>query len=157
MPFPPIPTGRSTRRRLAQLLAAALILSILWLRSMDQQPPAEPPDTANPSAAIELAFANRRSDVFVTGEGRVARTLADDTDGARHQRFIVELASGHTVLIAHNIDLAPRIVDLRRGQPIAFRGEYEWNDLGGVVHWTHHDPDGVRPGGWIEYSDRKYE
>lgn len=157
MRYPQIPTGPITRRRITQILAATLILALFWLRSPDQDPPAEPPRAATPNGAIERAFANRRSDVLVTGEGRVARILADDTDGSRHQRFIVELASSHTVLVAHNIDIAPRIMGLQRGQPIAFRGEYEWNDLGGVVHWTHHDPDGDHPGGWVEYLDTKYE
>lgn len=157
MRFPQIPTGRLTRRRIAQILAFVLVFAVVWLRSTDQQPPAELPHAATRGAAIEQAFANRRSDVLVTGEGRVTRILADDMDGARHQRFVVELGSGQTVLVAHNIDIAPRIVDLQRGRPIAFRGEYEWNDLGGIVHWTHHDPDGVHPGGWVEYSARKYE
>lgn len=157
MPFPPSLNGHRTRRRITQILAVVLIFATVWLRSTDQEPPVEPPEAAVRAGAIEQAFANRRSDVLVTGAGRVARILPDDTDGSRHQRFIVELGSGQTVLVAHNIDIAPRIVDLQRGRPIAFRGEYEWNDLGGVVHWTHHDPDGSHPGGWIEYSARKYE
>ncbi|NNC63895.1 MAG: DUF3465 domain-containing protein [Gammaproteobacteria bacterium] len=157
MPFPQTPRIRLTRRRSAQVLVSVLILAIFWLRSTDQEPPAEPPLAASENGSIEQAFANRRSDVLVTAEGLVSRILADDTDGSRHQRFIVELASGHTVLVAHNIDIAPRITKLQRGRPVAFRGEFEWNDLGGVVHWTHHDPDGVHPGGWVEYSGRKYE
>ena len=157
MRFLPLTTGRRTRRRITQLLAVVAVFAIVWLRSTDQELPVELPGAATPAGVIEQAFANRRSDVLITGEGRVARILPDDTDGSRHQRFIVELGSGQTVLVAHNIDIAPRIPDLQRGRPIAFRGEYEWNDLGGVIHWTHHDPDGVHPGGWIEYSARKYE
>lgn len=157
MRFPQTPTGRLTRRRITQILAFVLIFAVVWLRSTDQEPPAELPHAATRDGPIEQAFANHRSDVLVTGEGRVTRILADDTDGARHQRFVVELGSGQTVLVAHNIDIAPRIEDLQRGRPIAFRGEYEWNDLGGVVHWTHHDPDGAHPEGWVEYSTRKYE
>ncbi len=157
MRLPQTPKSRSTKRRVAQTLTAVLVLTIFWLQSTDREFPAERPRATTASTAIEQAFASGRSDVLVSGEGRVARILADDMDGSRHQRFIVELGSGHTVLIAHNIDIAPRVDDLQRGRPVAFRGEYEWNDLGGVVHWTHHDSDGVHPGGWIEYSDRKYE
>ena len=91
MRFPQIPTGRLTRRRIAQILAFVLVFAVFWLRSTDQEPPAELPHAATRGGAIEQAFANRRSDVLVTGEGRVTRILADDTDGARHQRFVVEL------------------------------------------------------------------
>jgi len=106
--------------------------------------------------AIEEAFRARRSDVQVLASGRVRATLRDDDDGSRHQRFILELASGHTVLVAHNIDLAPR-APIERGDLVEVNGEYEWNERGGVVHWTHHDPQGRHEGGWIEYRGRRYE
>ncbi len=104
---------------------------------------------------IERAFAERRSDVLVTVPGKVSRVLADDLKGSRHQRFILELAGGHTVLVAHNIDLADR-VPLRRGDSVEVRGEYEWNQRGGVIHWTHHDPQGRHQDGWIRHRGRTY-
>lgn len=111
----------------------------------------------SPAAAdsVDELFAARRSDVVVELEGEVSRVLADDLEGSRHQRFIVELASGHTVLVAHNIDLAPRVPVNRRDR-VGVRGEYEWNERGGVLHWTHHDPQGRRPGGWVRHGGREY-
>jgi hypothetical protein len=61
------------------------------------------------------AFSNRTSNVQVEGEGVVTRMLADDLAGSRHQRFVVRLASGQTVLISHNIDIAPRVTELQKG------------------------------------------
>jgi hypothetical protein len=87
----------------------------------------------------------------------VARVLPDDLDGARHQRFIVELASGQTLLIAHNIDIAPRIEGLAVGDSVRFKGEYVWNAKGGVVHWTHHDPQGGHVAGWLMHNGRRYQ
>ena len=55
------------------------------------------------------------------------------------------------------IDLAPRIDALRGGDRVAFHGEYEWNERGGVIHRTHHDPRGSHPGGWLEHAGRRYE
>ena len=107
-------------------------------------------------AAIDELFANGTSDVMVTIEGTVRRSLPDDNEGSRHQRFIVELDSGRTVLVAHNIDLAPR-VPLRQGDRVSVRGEYEWTEQGGTMHWTHHDPQEWREGGWIEHAGRRYE
>ena len=106
---------------------------------------------------IARAFANRTSNLQVKGEGRVIRLLADDLSGSRHQRFIVELASGQTLLISHNIDLAPRINGLKTGDRVGFYGEYEWNAKGGVIHWTHHDPRGRHVTGWIMHNGTTYQ
>lgn len=106
---------------------------------------------------IAEAFRNGRTNVLLGGEGRVVRILPDDNKGSRHQKFLLELDSGHTLLIAHNIDLAPRVEGLREGERLEFYGEYEWNQKGGVIHWTHHDPKGVHPGGWLRYQNRVYK
>ena len=66
-------------------------------------------------AVLSAAFENRRSDVQVQGSGHVTRVLPDDNDGSRHQRFIVRLASGQTLLVAHNIDLANRVAAVKPG------------------------------------------
>jgi hypothetical protein len=118
--------------------------------------PAAPSIEAHRGAeAVADAFRARRSNVWVEAAGVVARTLPDDRSGLPHQRFVVRLEDGQTVLVSHNLDLAPR-VPIAVGDPVAFRGEYEWNDLGGVIHWTHHDPAGRMPGGWIRVGGRTY-
>jgi len=93
----------------------------------------------------------------VRGTGTVSRVLPDDNDGSRHQRFILRLSSGRTLLIAHNIDLAPRVSSLREGDTVSFYGEYEPNAQGGVIHWTHHDPQGRHTPGWLEHNGRRYQ
>jgi len=107
--------------------------------------------------AIGRAFANRASDIQVEGEGAVIRLLPDDLNGSRHQRFIIQLASGQTLLISHNIDLAPRIASLAVGDSVRFSGEYEWNEKGGVVHWTHRDPRGKHVAGWVLHNGKTYQ
>lgn len=105
---------------------------------------------------VEQLYEARQSGVMIESAGRVSRILPDDLEGSRHQRFIVRLQSGHTLLVSHNIDLAPRVANLAPGDEVSFRGQYEWNDRGGVVHWTHHDPDGRRAGGWLRHGGRTY-
>ena len=117
----------------------------------------QPPASVYGSKSIERAFEDKQSDIQVGAEGKVIRVLDDDIEGSRHQRFIVSLFSGHTVLIAHNIDLAPRVENLRVGDKISFYGEYEWNPQGGVVHWTHHDPAQRHEDGWIERNGVRYQ
>lgn len=109
-----------------------------------------------PAGVIEEAFNTRARDLPVEGEGVVVRVLSDDTDGSRHQRFVLELPSGHTVLIAHNIDIAPRLEGIKPGDNVGFKGDYEWNPEGGVIHWTHRDPDSRHPGGWLVYQGQRY-
>jgi hypothetical protein len=43
------------------------------------------------------------------------------------------------------------------GDRVAFSGEYEWNDLGGVLHWTHRTASGPHPPGWVEHDGRRYD
>jgi hypothetical protein len=117
-------------------------------------PAAASPVVDNPT--IARAIADHAHEVTVDAAGVVSRVLPDDREGERHQRFIVRLPSGTTVLIAHNIDIAPRIEGLRAGAPIAFEGEYVWNSQGGVVHWTHHDPSGRHRSGFVKYDGRLY-
>ena len=105
---------------------------------------------------IARAYANRQSDRQVRGEGIVRRILSDDTRGRRHQRFILALASGQTVLVAHNIDLAERVPVPQDGR-VRLRGRYEWNERGGVIHWTHHDPQRRHPGGWLRHRGKTYQ
>ncbi|MBT8079143.1 MAG: DUF3465 domain-containing protein [Gammaproteobacteria bacterium] len=98
-----------------------------------------------------------RSGQQVRGGGEIIAVLSDDNDGSRHQRFIVRLSSGRTLLIAHNIDLAPRVPSIRVGDTVSFNGEYEWNDKGGVIHWTHRDPQNRHQAGWIEHKGKRYQ
>ncbi|MEP6849505.1 MAG: DUF3465 domain-containing protein [Acidobacteriota bacterium] len=106
---------------------------------------------------ITTAFERHESDVRVEGEGVVTKLLADDRSGLAHQRFIIRLRSGQTVLIEHNIDIAQRLDDLRPGDTIGFAGEYVWNEQGGLVHWTHHDPAGKHSDGWLKHNGRTYQ
>lgn len=108
-------------------------------------------------AVLQQAYESRQSDIQVQGDGQVIRILPDDNDGSRHQRFILRLDSNQTLLIAHNIDLAPRIAALAVGDTVAFFGEYEWNSQGGVLHWTHHDPNGRHADGWLKHQGRTYQ
>ncbi|MCG9641986.1 DUF3465 domain-containing protein [Vibrio sp. Isolate34] len=106
---------------------------------------------------LKQAYERHQSDVQVRGSGTVFRILPDDNKGSRHQKFILRLDSKQTVLVAHNIDLAPRIQGLRKGGRVEFYGEYEWNKKGGVIHWTHRDPNNRHAHGWLKHNGNVYE
>ena len=107
-------------------------------------------------SAPALDYGDGRSGQQVEGARQVIRILSDDNDGSRHQRFIVRLEAGRTFLMAHNIDIAPRVSSLKTGDTVSFFGEYEWNDKGGVIHWTHKDPQRRHVAGWIRHNGRLY-
>jgi hypothetical protein len=105
---------------------------------------------------LKQAFTNKKSGLQVQGQGKVIKLLSDDLTDARHQRFILRLNSGQTLLTAHNIDIAPRLNGLRVGETVAFYGQYEWNSQGGLIHWTHHDPAKKHINGWLKYKNKIY-
>lgn len=106
---------------------------------------------------IMQAYQQQSSNIQVQGRGVVKTILPDDNDGSRHQKMILKLENGLTVLIAHNIDLAPRIEGVKKGDTVEFYGEYEYNQKGGVIHWTHHDPRGKHIDGWLKYQGKIYQ
>jgi hypothetical protein len=150
-------------KKLFLALVAVAALYVGWGQTEGLHQRAGVPDleTRAPASSraddIRAAFSERDSGTQVTGKGVVTKLLADDSEGSRHQRFILKLASGQTVLVAHNIDLAPRIDSLEPGDSVSFNGVYEWNAKGGVVHWTHHDPSGRHEAGWLRHSGQTYQ
>lgn len=170
---------RRLTNRLMKVIAALVIAGGYWLwdhyfaAPVDPAPAAMATPAAQPAGAgpapqdarraaigaspVDALYQGRTSNEMVTVSAPVQRVLADDREGDRHQRFTLALPSGLRLLVAHNIDLAPRVPGLAAGDIVTVRGEYEWDERGGVVHWTHHDPAGRHQGGWIEFQGRKYE
>ena len=154
------PSITSECHALKNILFAFVILiggSYYVLRDHPQILTSIVPANGHLESDVFSAYQSQQSDVQVTGFGTVVKILADDTKGSRHQKFILKLPSNITVLVAHNIDLAPRINGLNEGDEVAFFGEYEWNEKGGVIHWTHHDPNGRHLKGSLKHNGMMYE
>ncbi|UOO80825.1 DUF3465 domain-containing protein [Uruburuella testudinis] len=143
------------------LLLIALIGALYGYQQWQQ--PAEPPQNAVESAAaqsnqrLQTAFKQKQNNLQIQGRGIVSKTLPDDNKGSRHQRFVLKLDSGQTLLVAHNIDLSPKIKGLKKGDAVEFYGEYEWSQQGGVIHWTHHDPQHRHIDGWLKHNGVLYQ
>lgn len=135
------------------VLALALVAYLRWTAA---PLPAIRPVVEQGGSSVQHALENHSRGVEVEGAGTVAAILPDDVEGSRHQRFLVRLDSGTTVLISHNIDLAPRVSSLRTGDPVTFRGEYVWNPKGGLVHWTHRDASGHHEAGWLKHNGETF-
>jgi hypothetical protein len=105
---------------------------------------------------LKEAWEQGLSDFKIRCSGVVVRKLPDDLEGSRHQKFILKLATGQTLLVAHNIDLAPRVAQLRVRDRLIIQGEYIWNREGGIMHLTHRNPSGFGFHGWIRKNGRTY-
>jgi len=112
---------------------------------------------AQPDDPAAGAFADRAQGRMILVRGTVTRLLADDDEGSPHQRFVIRTGSGQTLLVSHNLDLAPRLNGLSVGDAVNLYGEYEWNAQGGVMHWTHDDPGGRHAAGYIDWKGRRYQ
>lgn len=135
-----------------------ILLTILVVARMVQDyREADHKDGSQANSSVIRAYQEQKENSLVSGSGKVVKILSDDLKGSKHQRFILRISSDLTVLIAHNIDLAPRIPTLQVGKTVTFKGQYEYQARGGVIHWTHHDPQGRRQGGWLEYEGKRFQ
>jgi len=110
------------------------------------------------NSAVVSDFRSRHSNVEVTADGTVVRLLADQTSATgTHERFIVKLSSGAiTVEVEHNVSIGAR-APVAVGDQVTVHGEYIWNAQGGLIHFTHHDPQGTHEGGYIEDNGKTYD
>ncbi|MDH4108475.1 MAG: DUF3465 domain-containing protein [Gammaproteobacteria bacterium] len=92
---------------------------------------------------------------WVEVSGRVLTLLPDDDVDGGHQRMLIDAGSGRTVLVAHNLGLSAR-VPVSLGDRVLVRGQFEWNERGGLIHWTHDDPFRKEPAGYIRLRGSTY-
>ena len=140
---------RVNRRALLRVAAAAIAAAVAALVAHYEAAERGPP------AAAAIQWSPALDEQWVQTAVTVYRLLPDDNEGSRHQRMLGRTDDGHSLLVVHNIDLAPR-VPAREGDRLELRGQFEWTDKGGLVHWTHHDPRGRHAGGYIDFEGRRY-
>lgn len=156
----------------AVLVAAAITIAVKrgWLPASvvnsANSPTTATSTSSSPSraatATVRELFYAKRSDTWVETTGRVEKLLPDDTDTSdnsdKHQKFLLLVPGDVTVLVAHNISTSQR-VPVKPGDTISLRGDYEYTDKGGTIHFTHkpkYNSRNVR-GGWIEFKGVRYE
>lgn len=88
-------------------------------------------------------------------DAEVIRILPDDTQGRRHQKWMVQLANGSNLLAVYNSDMSERI-PLKEGDVVSMGGQYIWDRGGGLIHWLHEDPRNRRPDGYVELNGVRY-
>lgn len=116
------------------------------------------PETPNDATLCQTFDANR-SHVEVVADGTVTRVLGSQP-GVRspHEGFLMRLRSGCNleVRVEANEDFTGTI-PLHTGESVTVKGEYEYYPLGGVIHWTHRDPRGHHPDGYVLAGGSRYQ
>ena len=136
------------------VLIAAVAGSLVWLRALNNSTPsaASIPKHAGCGPAAR-AFADHQSDLWLTVSAPVSRTLSDSIGRFEHQRFILRCASGQTLLVENDVSVGQR-APVQAGDQVTVHGQYIWNSLGGLIHYTHHG-SGAQSG-WIALRGKVY-
>jgi hypothetical protein len=112
------------------------------------------------NATVYDAWRTHRSYVQVTASGSVARVLGTRLGPAgMHEGFLLHLngaeGRGLTVRVEDNTDLTGPI-PMSAGDDAVVRGEYIYDPRGGIIHYTHRDPRGHHPSGYVQVNGRLY-
>lgn len=110
---------------------------------------------AGQAELIAAQEANRGANFIEVKDVKVVRLLKDDLSGSKHQKWVVQLASGREVAAVYNIDVTPRI-PLKVGDVVSMGGQYIYDRGGGLLHWLHEDRRGRRPNGYVEFNGVRY-
>lgn len=87
-------------------------------------------------------------------DATVVRVLGERAGrSGEHEGFIVR-AADRTFKVEDNVDITGPIA-LRRGDTVSLLGQLECDDY--VIHWTHHDPRGRHPSGYVKVNGKLYE
>lgn len=147
---------------LAALIACCIIISGC-ANAQTQAPGAPPKDqlgnqsaSASGDAAAIRAQQLQLVKVPLTVTAPVKKMLRYDDRGLPHEKFLLVLSTGSTILVAHNTKMAP-YVPIQSGDIVTVKGEFIWNEKGGLIHWTHHTDTPNHEGGYIEFNGKRYE
>ena len=94
--------------------------------------------------------------VPITVTAPVKKMLKYDDKGLPHEKFLMVLSNGTTLLVAHDTKMAP-YVPVQPGDTVTVHGEFIWNEKGGLIHWTHHSDTPKHQGGYIDFNGKRYE
>ncbi len=158
-------SSASTLKQFLRLLLAIIVAAftiLRWFRGRSAPASTRSPASTAPGTIARL-FHEQRSDTWVETRGVVERLLPDDRDtydgSDTHQRLILRTDDGINILVAHNTCTSDR-VPAKPGDRLTLRGEYEWTEKGGTLHFTHKPKFATRDAtraGWIDHAGRRYE
>lgn len=105
---------------------------------------------------VEKAYYEKQSDLMVEVAGEVVRTVQPGEGNEGHQEFQMRLPNGQLLLVVRNTSDGSRI-PVEVNDMVTVRGEYQWSELGGIIHDAQRDYSLDRRHGWIELDGERYD
>ena len=139
------------RSILSALLLFASLSTVTSLVSMS----AFADDSSGQQAIISAQDSGQGLSFVEVKNVQVIKILPDDTTGSQHQKWIVSLANGRSLLCVYNMDITSRI-PIKVGDVVSMGGQYIYTRAGGLIHWLHADPRGERPNGYVDLNGTRY-
>ena len=105
------------------------------------------------------AYAGQLTDGEVVGEGTVHGILGTRRGpSGEHEGFLLQLDGDCDLVlkVETNTDITGP-VPLHEGERVTVKGVYIFNAMGGLIHWTHHDPRGRHDNGYVLADGKLYQ
>jgi hypothetical protein len=134
---------------LARQLGAIAVLALCACSSQPEQPD---------NAAICGDYGSQSTNQEVIARGKVADILGTRSGrSGSHEGFLLKLDGDCdlTLKVETNVSITGP-VPIRRGEIVIVKGEYVYDPLGGILHWTHHDPEGRHIAGYVVSDGKTY-
>jgi hypothetical protein len=127
-------------------------IALLVLCACSSQP--EQPD----NASICNDYGSQATNQEVIAHGRVGEILGTRPGrSGSHEGFLLKLDGDCdlTLKVETNVSITGP-VPIHRGEIVIVKGEYVYDPLGGILHWTHHDPEGRHVAGYVVSDGKTY-
>lgn len=110
---------------------------------------------SNVQSALAFCDSNPGNHIEVyVPQATVVRVLGTrDSRSGMHEGFVIRTPE-RTIRVEDNVDITGPI-PMERGDAISLLGQLECDDY--VMHWTHRDPRGRHPSGYIKVNGRTYD
>ncbi|MDP3509818.1 MAG: DUF3465 domain-containing protein [Candidatus Melainabacteria bacterium] len=107
-------------------------------------------------AQIIQAQSQQARKVELTVTAPIKKLLREEDYREPHQRFLLILSNGTTVLVANDLQYGT-YAPVQEGNVVRIHGEYIWNERGGVLHWTHKSDEPRHESGYIDFNGMRYQ
>lgn len=107
-------------------------------------------------AQIIQAQSQQARKVELTVTAPIKKMLREEDYREPHQRFLLMLSNGTTVLVANDLQYGT-YAPVQEGNVVRIHGEYIWNERGGVLHWTHKSDEPRHESGYIDFNGMRYQ